>query len=93
MENEQEFGSGQEDGGWAALAEDSLFKGIFGAGRSTSLLMITSEVEVSGEKGRSQRATGLEIQVVIGSRRRPVSRAGTCLSLHFRMITLQHGGG
>ena len=51
---EQEFGSGQEDGWWAALAEDSLLKGMFRARRRMKLFMV--KVEESEEEGWSQRA-------------------------------------
>lgn len=56
--NEQEFASGQEDGQWAASAEDSLRKGMFGAIRDSVLLKLPRGVEVSGEvaeeEGRGQ---------------------------------------
>lgn len=55
--NEQEFASGQEDGQWAASADDSLCKGNFGTSRRSALLKIPSGVEVlevAGEEGRGQ---------------------------------------
>lgn len=48
LKNGQQFGS-EEDEWWAALAEDSLLKGMFGARRRMRLFMV--KVEESGEEG------------------------------------------